>query len=116
VPSVLSFVIASTVALALVQLELAILHGFFGGMVFSATLMPLILAWSWIRNYASTVLIRDRMWRWGSVNFETWDAFTKWINQTPGHELDELAGLPDDSWLPNHVSGGAYLKANESKT
>lgn len=45
-------------------------------------------------------LMRERIRRWAGKKFSSWEELHQWIFDTPSDELDRLAGLPDDSWLP----------------
>lgn len=45
-------------------------------------------------------LMRERLRRWAGSKFASWKEFNTWIFDTPSEELDRLAGLKDDSWIP----------------
>lgn len=109
-PAVLSSVLMVLVWLAAVVIAMSPVDGRIDGiLLFLYTCLisaVAFLAAVWIKIVAASTMVRSRVRKWLDGKFDSWDEASGWISKTHHIELDHIAGLPDDSWMPNVAEGG----------
>jgi hypothetical protein len=79
------------------------------GLIVGLSFRPLFLLANFVGQIAHTHMLRERINGWLLHRFSSYSVMALWVIQTPYDELDRLACLDDDSWVPLQGGGGILI-------